>query len=359
MIEKFLKILKDNIENHTDLNKEFTESKGENNGFEKLVKKIIHDIKDNSHNYEFTIDYETHFGHHFPDLDIFINNKKYGIELKSRNTLTWTTNGNSIFESITDEGYENIYLLFGALDKKNNSFQVKYEQYWKVLSDIKVTHSPRFFIDMNLPEEERIFTSNREYTQLREYTKEQKNQFVSNKLRQKTNESQWYLPSEETIEPILFSTLNDCEKNRIIAISFILFAHDLLRTDSSQNPHAYYDNITAYIFSQYYCYSSSFRDLFSAGGRYHFKEQDYPKSFGQLTKYFLEIKHILSKENESLREKCYLHWQQYIPDVSIMQKDLLSLYYIYLDRIGEIYHSKVLGTKKLSELIINMNNSIG
>ncbi|KGQ57968.1 Uncharacterised protein [Gallibacterium anatis] len=358
MIEELLCLLKQSIENRLNLDKKFTESKGEKNGFELLVCDVLDTLK--HHNIKnIRFEYESHFSHHFPDLSIEIDNKKYGIELKSRNSLTWTTNGNSIFESISDIEYEEIYLFFGALDTSKNCFQIKYAPYWKTISDIKVTHSPRFFINMNSLNEKNIFTSNEEYFELRSLTKEEKNQFVSNKLRERTSESQWYLPDNE-IQPILFSSLNDKEKGNIISEIFILYSHELLKTVNGKNDQetvrADYNNATSYIISEYYYYSPNFRDIFSAGGKFFFKEQVYPKVFKTLADNLPNIVSILKSCNDELRIKYQKNWSKY--NICCKSNDnLIEEFFLYLDQIGRQYYSHTLNGKTLSSLILEMNTT--
>lgn len=317
------------------------------------MQSLLSKVKINS-----SFEYQFHFGHHFPDIDIFINGKKYGLELKSRNQLNWTTNGNSVFESITDEDYEEIYLLFGALDNTTNCYQVKFAPYWTVLSDIKVTHSPRFFIDMSLTNGN-IFSSADEYNLLRNLTKEQKNQFLSKKLRNKTTESQWYLPKEETsVQPILLSSLTKDEKNRLFAELFILYGHDLLKSDNKQIPKADYEQAAAYIISQYFYYSPSFRDFFSAGGRFTYQNESYPRVFEILADNLSLIRNLLHSGNADFIAQCFKQWkllesQQF----RINNESVEKQFYCYLDRIGELYHSNLLGKKKLSSLLIEIHNS--
>lgn len=343
MIEIFLSSLKNKIETQLNLERKFIESKGEYNGFESLVSSLLTDLVKEISPIVGNIDYKVHFGHHFPDIDIIINSEKYGLELKSRNQLNWTTNGNSVFESITNEGYTDIYLLFGALDKNNKSYCVKYAPYWRVLSDIKVTHSPRFFINMDLEENNGVFTSQQEYNSLRSLNKEEKNKFISNKLRTKNSEPQWYLPEETNIEPLLFTSLPTKEKERVISELFILFAEDLLR-----KPNADYKQATVYMISEYYYYNPSFRDIFSAGGQYG----NYPRMFKTLSDHLLNIEKILTNSHERFSILCSNKWKREINQ----SYSLFEQYCNYLDDIGKQYYSQLLGEKTLSKLLFDIHS---
>lgn len=111
-IEIVLDTIKNYIEsNHWD--EVYFKSKGNDNGFEKLLEDIIPTIEAKFHNLKINLI----SGHHFPDIDIFIDNVKYGIELKSSQKGVWSIPGNSIFESISNEDYVEIFVMFGSRKK--------------------------------------------------------------------------------------------------------------------------------------------------------------------------------------------------------------------------------------------------
>lgn len=80
---------------------------------------------------------------YFPDI---IAEKYYGVEVKSTKENHWTSTGSSIVESTRDKNVENIYMLFGKLGGKTAEFKCR--PYEDCLSDIAVTHSPRYLINM-------------------------------------------------------------------------------------------------------------------------------------------------------------------------------------------------------------------
>ena len=86
---------------------------------------------------------------HFPDI---ISNNYFGVEVKSTEKNTWTSTGSSIVESLRDDDIKKVFLLFGILSKKNIDFRCK--PYEKCLSDIHVTHSPRYNINMDLSDDD-------------------------------------------------------------------------------------------------------------------------------------------------------------------------------------------------------------
>lgn len=83
-------------------------------------------------------------GQKFPDI---IAKKFYGIEVKTTTQNHWKTTGNSVLEGTRVENIERIFMLFAKLA---NSIEFRCRPYEEVLSEVVVTHSPRYLIDMNL-----------------------------------------------------------------------------------------------------------------------------------------------------------------------------------------------------------------
>lgn len=90
-------------------------------------------------------------GQKFPDI---VAKNFYGIEVKTTTQNHWKTTGNSVLESTRVEDVERIFMLFGKLGKP---IEFKYRAYEECLSEVVVTHSPRYLIDMNLENGKTIF----------------------------------------------------------------------------------------------------------------------------------------------------------------------------------------------------------
>lgn len=90
-------------------------------------------------------------GQKFPDI---IANKYYGVEVKTTKQNHWTTTGNSVLEGTRVDGIERIFMLFG---KMVSPVQFKCRPYEDCLSDVVVTHSPRYLINMDLQAGQTIF----------------------------------------------------------------------------------------------------------------------------------------------------------------------------------------------------------
>lgn len=299
-IESFLLELSQLIENKKNLSTKYITANSSYNGFEHLVQELFPTICSKYPN----VDYTFHFGHHFPDISIIINNKKYGIELKSRSNGSWDNNGGSVFESISDDNYEEIYILFGSLQKDlEKYYKVKFNTYWNVVDSIKVTHKPRYHINMNA--KHTVFKDKEEYFKIRSFSEEQKNNFVQKKLRELATTPQWYLSNDnENIKPSSWNKLGS-EKNIILAEMLILFAYDLLH-----HKNANYNTSCQYLITQYFCYSPSFRDIFSAGGSKNINNITVPAIVYTFYKQKDNILKIIDHPSSDFKEQAYSVWQK-------------------------------------------------
>ena len=90
-------------------------------------------------------------GQKFPDI---VANKYFGVEVKRSKDEKWMTIGGSINESTRVDGVERIFVTFGKLVKP---VEFRSRPYEDCLSDVAVTHYPRYRIDMNLQKGNSIF----------------------------------------------------------------------------------------------------------------------------------------------------------------------------------------------------------
>ena len=343
-IEELLNELAESIEARTDLENCYTVSNGTNNGFEKLVPEILETLKD-----RIKFDYNVFYGHHFPDLEIILNGKKYGIELKSRKKEQWTTNGNSVFESITEENYTAIFLMFGSLNKQETAYRVKYRPYWEVTTGIAVTHSPRFKIDMRAEQNESVFQNETEYFGLRDMNEKDRIKFLQNYLKKSTEKSKWYIPQEtESVKPIQFKDLTDEIKDKVLAETFVLFPNDLIKRYPSGLFRGEYGRSTEYLLEQYFFFTPSLRDSYSAGGIYMYNDVEFPQVIAKLKTLKSTIESILTDASEDFKNIAYKTWQEVL--AKEWTKDFRKDYYAVLDKIGEMYLKNELKDAELESL---------
>lgn len=319
--------------------KEFLVSKGNDNGFEKLVPLLAETIVNEL---DETLQVIPHYGHHFPDMDFILNGKRYGVELKSRNNGSWDTNGNSVFESISDEMYEEIFIVFGTKEPGKDRILVQYAPYWTVTSSITVTHSPRFKIQMNTPNS--VFKSKQEYDQLRDMSEKEKVVFLQNYLKQNTTGVKWFVPQDsQSLKPTSLNTLSADRKNRIKAEILVLYPQDLLTANRAD-----YSRAHEFLIVHYFYYSSSFRDFFSAGGQWKYEKVKFPKSIETLYLLRSEIKDILENANPEFKEIAYRSWDSL--QIKLTRKSFIEDYHAIIAHIGDVHFRNELNHANIQNL---------
>ncbi len=217
----------------------------------------------------------------FPD--IIIPEYKQGIEVKVTRSGKWQSLGNSVAEHTRLGEVERIYMYFGNIS--NNKTEIKFRPYQECLSDILVTHSPRYKIDMELPIGKSIFDKmDIDYDSFRinDPIKQAKNYY---KKQLKAGEDLWWIDSNETQGQNIiiksYNNLNTKEKELFLLEVFILFPEVL----SDSNPDKY-TRIGAFLLQRFGTLCSNLRDIFSAGGKVELtvggKKDLYPRVIGKL-----------------------------------------------------------------------------
>ena len=122
--------------------------------FEKDVAKKLEEVKASVGVPDWTIVHQG--GHKFPDITVKISDDvTWGVEVKtiSVKETEWVTMGGSIMESTSDHNITNIYLVCA----KKDPFEIKCRKFEECVRSVKITHSPRYELDMNLSVGETIF----------------------------------------------------------------------------------------------------------------------------------------------------------------------------------------------------------
>ena len=347
-LHDILNKVKIKIEALHPVSEEYKVSRGENNGFERLVVKCFQELEITE---RFTL--TTHLGHHFPDISITFNHYKIGIEIKSRLDGSWGTNGNSVMESISMEDYDSIYTFFGSYQKNTQKFLVKFKPYWETTKAIKVTHSPRFTINMN--DSSSVFKNEEEYKTLRTLSDEDRIEFLQSYFSENINTPKWYVSTKTEPESVPLRKLNDIQLNdriKIISELFVIFPHDLLK--SKNNKHfSTYDRCTAYLIGVHYLYTNNIRDFFTSGGVYTINSVAFPAIFKRLSNFKEHINEVLLNASEDFIDMCQEYWNE---DYSFnVNKNFQENYYDLIDCIGEKHYSFLLDNlpdRKLSSLLI-------
>lgn len=249
-------------------------------------------------------------GQRFPDI---VAAKYYGVEVKSSKDEKWITLGGSVNESTRVEDVTRIFLTFG---KMTNPIEFRSRPYEECLSEVVVTHYPRYKIDMNLSTGKTIFDKMKTtYDDLRlssdpvgkiiDYYKSQLND----------GESLWWTGKaahDEYIKAVpmklrLWKTLTAEERLALIIAGFAYFP-DLLSSSSTK-----YERFSLWLAANRGIVSTSMRDSFSAGGQGEIKNANV--CFDKVSRTIMNVydnsagiaENILTADETVLRETWRVH----------------------------------------------------
>ncbi|MCD7847472.1 MAG: DUF2442 domain-containing protein [Oscillospiraceae bacterium] len=238
-------------------------------------------------------------GASFPDI---VAGNYYGVEVKSTEGDHWTSIGSSILESTRNPNVERIYLTFGKLGKPVQFLSRPYEE---CLSDIAVTHYPRYRIDMRLESGETIFDKmGIPYDDLRKLDNPVAPVSRYYKSRLKEGESLWWaaddVSGEETAVSAtikLWTALTPQEKEAVTVQGYVLFPEILGKGCKKYNRYALWLATSKGIVN------TNIRDSFSAGGKALMRTVDgvevrMPAAFGRIKKYRSMIEDMIKSADE-------------------------------------------------------------
>ncbi|MGX7076884.1 hypothetical protein [Globicatella sanguinis] len=269
--------------------------------FEKLVVDASYLVIKNQ-NINCAIDY-TEGGHAFPDIVYhFDDNISYGIEVKSStqskaSETSWTILGNSILGS-TRIDVDDLFIIY--IKVGDNGCFIKSARYEDSVSDVAVTHSPRFKLDLNQSASASFFArSGISYNEL----KDSINPIgIVTDYFKKEGLTAWWIAESTPAIIRNWNELNNEEKNELLAKGLALFP-EIIYSKSSDK----YKNLSKWLVANFSVVDSSLRDKFTAGGRSNLSSGDnqylnFPKiyeTFQQLSEYFLEeIKNVSVQDIE-------------------------------------------------------------
>lgn len=249
-------------------------------------------------------------GSSFPDI---VANRMFGVEVKSTEKNRWQSIGSSILESTRDQNVERIYMTFGKLGKPVEFLSKPYED---CLSEIVVTHYPRYRIDMHLQEnnEPTIFEKmNIDYDELRKM--DSPVPVVSKYYKAQLNQGEslwWAADSEQESAPMkarLWSALSHNEKDMCTIKGYVLFP-EVLSGGSSKK----YNRYALWLATTQGIINTNIRDSFSAGGQVEMMTQGnvlvkMPAAFGRIKKFASDIKQFLADVDEPVLKE---YWKQEI-----------------------------------------------
>lgn len=200
-------------------------------------------------------------GQAFPDI---IAKKYYGIEVKSTTQNHWRTTGNSVLESTRIAGIERIFMLFGKLGKP---IEFRCRPYDECLSEVIVTHSPRYLVDMNLGPGATIFDKMKtSYEELRNQSNPIKSVVNYYKSRLKPGEDVWWIGKDGLAQANNFiikiwNNLTSDEKLEL-KVKALTFFPELLSNSNDK-----FGRLAIWLITKEGVVCPNVRDLFTAGGK--------------------------------------------------------------------------------------------
>lgn len=226
-------------------------------------------------------------GQKFPDV---VAKKFYGIEVKTTTQNHWRTTGNSVLESTRVEDVERIFMLFGKLGKP---IEFKCRPYEECLSEVVVTHSPRYLIDMNLEEGKTIFDKiQMPYDTLRQQKNPIKSITDYYKSKLKPGQDLWWIQDTEQASNLvinIWNNLSSNEKQEIKNRAMIYFP------EVFSNRGDKFSRLAIWMVTREAVVCPNIRDLFTAGGKddYLIKNKTYKNIPRIFIKLFENINAVL------------------------------------------------------------------
>lgn len=200
-------------------------------------------------------------GQKFPDI---VAKKYYGIEVKTTTQNHWKTTGNSVLETTRVPNVERIFMLFAKLA---SPIEFRCRPYEDVLSEVVVTHSPRYLIDMNLGKGNTIFDKIKlPYDILRKKENPIRPIIDYYKAKLKPGEELWWMDSEknENASSLVIKIWNNLptkEKHYLKTRAMVYFP-ELFGSSPDK-----FARLAIWLITRKSVACPNVRDLFTAGGK--------------------------------------------------------------------------------------------
>ena len=194
--------------------------------------------------------------HAFPDIVA----NGFGVEVKFTKQDTWTAVGNSIFEGMRDRTVNNVYVIFG---KAGGVPEARWGRYNNCVTHVRVSHAPRFVIEME-GDREPLFTHiGIEYDDFAKLNDRDKMQHIRDYSRNRPGggERLWWIEPDHSVslEVRPYVTLSNTEKRVLRAEAALLFPQVFGRSNRK------YIDVALYFLNHHGVLVTQTRDLFTAG----------------------------------------------------------------------------------------------
>lgn len=281
-------------------------------------------------------------GQKFPDI---IAKKFYGIEVKTTTQNHWKTTGNSVLESTRVDDVERIFMLFGKLGKP---IEFKCRAYEECLSEVVVTHSPRYLIDMNLEEGKTIFDKiNTSYDTLRQKKNPIKSITDYYKSKLKPGQDLWWIQDTEKASNLvinIWNNLNQKEKQDTKNRAMVYFP------EVFSNRGDKFSRLAIWLVTREAVVCPNVRDLFTAGGKDDYLIKN--KLYKDIPRVFIKLFDNIDSVLEILINTSAMELSEYWNQNTTEKKKILEWIDLVSINSKSVQGAKHLDIKKmLSELI--------
>jgi hypothetical protein len=236
----------------------------------------------------------------FPDLVVA---DYYGVEVKQTGRARFVTSGNSIFETTRHAGVEDIYIMMA---RTGGGADVRWRRYEDALTDVVITHSPRYAISLEddaVPVFERMGI---DYETFRVSSQEEMMERVRCLYRQpdRIGRQLWWL-STEIDRPVyrLWRSCSETERDGLAA-EMMFWCPESFGASNLK-----FQSATIYALSKGILIPN-IRDAFSAGGQVEIGDETYPQIFGKAT----ELLDRIARSNQDAdTEALAVFWDGPVP----------------------------------------------
>lgn len=282
-------------------------------------------------------------GQKFPDI---IAKRFYGIEVKTTTQNHWKTTGNSVLESTRITDVERIFMLFGKLGRP---IEFKCRAYEECLSEVVVTHSPRYLIDMNLEKGKTIFDKiNTSYDTLRQKKNPIKSITDYYKSKLKPGQDLWWIQDSEKASNFIiniWNNLSSSEQDDFVNKAMVIFP------EIFGNRQDKYSRFAIWLVKNEGIVCPNVRDLFTSNGRKEIFLNN--KKYKQVPRVYINLFDNISTITETLINTSAIELTQYWNKKTNEKTKILDWIEIVSTNSKSVRGAKHLNIKKiLMELIL-------
>lgn len=207
----------------------------------------------------------------FPDI---VGKTHYGVEVKQVHKNSSRTRGNSIFEQSRVDDMQHVYLLMFWHAKVKENANIAWKRYEDAIAGVVITHSPRYAVDVQLPEGESLFSKiDTPYDTFRQLPQKKMMSHVRKLYLNDGGDSNlWWLETQEDRKPLRnLEQAPQTKRYPLIGQAFFLCPQVF------GNDHRHkFTGVVAYWLSQgYVC--QSVRDKFTSSGKQNLMGVEVPQ----------------------------------------------------------------------------------